>query len=400
MSRRPSPDTTIGQNIRTRRQARGWSVRYAADRAGISHTTWSRIELGTRSADNRFVLADIAAALECAVTDITGHAGPPVDRATVEAQAAIQGIRQALVDIDLSEPALCEPRPVAELERETQLVVDLRRRCDYVGAGQRLPVLLRELHAATGGRDREQALRLMVQAAAAAAGVVRYIDSPAESWLAAERGRDAARELGDPVMLGLAEYERVHAATGCGCYTRGLTLARRAADEMEQRQGPGAAELLGMLHLSVAFTALGAKQPGEVEERLAAATQLAQRTGETSTLALMFGPTNVDFWRVSMEVDAGDPERAVEIGRSTNPSLVASKSRQVAFYTDMARALSRVKRDGAAVRMLLTAERLSPARVHSTPLARETARSLIDRAQRRAGGPELRGLCERMGMLA
>jgi hypothetical protein len=79
---------------------------------------------------------------------------------------------------------------------------------------------------------------------------------------------------------------------------------------------------------------------------------------------------------------------------------MASSSRQVAFYTDTARALARVRKDAGAVRMLLTAEHLSASRVRSAPLARETARTLLDRAQRRAGGPELRGLCERMGMSA
>ena len=72
MTPRPTCDPTIGERIQARRQLRGWSVRYAASRAGISHATWSRIERGRQAADNRFMLADIAAALECSPADLAG----------------------------------------------------------------------------------------------------------------------------------------------------------------------------------------------------------------------------------------------------------------------------------------------------------------------------------------
>jgi pimeloyl-ACP methyl ester carboxylesterase len=67
-----NPDPSIGERIRARRLIRGWSVRHAADRAGVSHATWSRIERGRQAADNRFMLADVAAALECSPADLAG----------------------------------------------------------------------------------------------------------------------------------------------------------------------------------------------------------------------------------------------------------------------------------------------------------------------------------------
>src|ERR687889_1511660 len=103
MTARPYPELTIGERIRARRLLRGWSVRFAASRAGISHATWSRIERGRQAADNRFILADIAAALECSPTDLAGTPVPAADRAAMAAQAGVYGIRQALVDIDLTE---------------------------------------------------------------------------------------------------------------------------------------------------------------------------------------------------------------------------------------------------------------------------------------------------------
>src|SRR5207244_375521 len=123
MPRRTDP--TIGQRIRARRQLRGWSVNHAADRAGLAGSTWSRIERGLRGADNRFVLADIAQALECAVSDLTGQPTAPVDLATAEAQSAVEAIRQALVETDLDDEPVCTPRPIEDLTRETELVADL-----------------------------------------------------------------------------------------------------------------------------------------------------------------------------------------------------------------------------------------------------------------------------------
>jgi transcriptional regulator with XRE-family HTH domain len=84
MPRRPIPaNPSIGERIKTRRQLRRWSIRHASSRAGIAHTTWSRIERGEMRTD-RYMIADLAAALECSVTDLTGQPYAPADR-TLEA---------------------------------------------------------------------------------------------------------------------------------------------------------------------------------------------------------------------------------------------------------------------------------------------------------------------------
>jgi transcriptional regulator with XRE-family HTH domain len=63
MPRRTAPpDPSIGDRIRSRRELRGWSIRHAASRAGVAHSTWSRIEHGTLGTDNRFILAKVAEA--------------------------------------------------------------------------------------------------------------------------------------------------------------------------------------------------------------------------------------------------------------------------------------------------------------------------------------------------
>jgi hypothetical protein len=96
------------------------------------------------------------------------------------------------------------------------------------------------------------------------------------------------------------------------------------------------------------------------------AKQLAERTGDTTTFSLFFGPTNVRIWEISIEADGGEPGRAVALARQTEPSRVA--------------------------------ERLAPAHVRADPLVWETTRDIVERRQRGAVSPEVRAFCGRLGV--
>jgi hypothetical protein len=196
-------------------------------------------------------------------------------------------------------------------------------------------------------------------------------------------------------MTGYASFVRAHAATGAGAYKRGHSLAARAVDKLASHTNEeNAPAMLGLLLLTSGHTAYAIRRPADGAGYYAEAVRLAQRTGETDTFGEFFGPTNVAFWQVGTEADGGDPEEAVRVAAHTNPAALPVPMRQVMFYLDTARALARVGRDREAVRYLVTAERVAPQLVHASPLATETTRGLRDRA----GGPELRALCERMGL--
>jgi transcriptional regulator with XRE-family HTH domain len=392
---------SIGARIAARRQLLGISVRQAADRAGLNASTWSRIERGLLGADNRVTLAKIAEALKCSSVDLAGLPGTPTDAVGAETHGAAYETIRAVIESDLRyEPTVTAP-PVTELQREVALIDDLRGRCDYLGAAQRLPAAIRGLHAASYGPDRTDALRSLVIATDNASFVVRYTGQPAAACLVAERAQQAADLLEDPVMLGLAAWTRSHAATGCGLYQRGLTIADRAATELRPHiERPDAGEMYGALLLQAAFASYAIGNPADADERLAEAERVAGRTGDSTALSLMFGPTNIRFWKVSIETDTGDPGEAVELAQDTNPVAVPRLSRQASFYLDTGRALAHLGRDKEAVRMLLAAERIAPQRIRNSPLATETARTLLERARRNAAGTELRGLCERLGIAA
>jgi transcriptional regulator with XRE-family HTH domain len=367
---------TIGERIRARRLLRGWSIRHAAGRAGVSHATWSRIERGLQAADNRFVLAGIAAALECSPADLAGEPVPAADRAAAAAHAAVPGIRQALVDIAPAEDPAGNGPPSGH--RTLNLVESLRQACDYAGAARLLPGLLRDPHAA-------KAPRLLCEATFAASSLLRNLGHPAEAWLGAERCRDAADAAGDPRLRAYAGYALAAAANACGAYRRGLAIAERAAHDH-----PAGPEMLGSLYLICSQSARGLGRADDSRAWSGEAAALARRTGETTTMGMYFGPTNVGIWRIGTE---DDPGLAVGIARQTNPAVIPAGFRQVFFYADTARALSHIGgHDREAIRFLLTAERVAPQHVHASPAARETTRSLLERSR----GTEIRGLAERM----
>lgn len=392
-------DMSIGVRIRERRKILGMSVRLAADRAGIRHSTWSRIETGQLGADNRYTLAAIAGALRCSMAELTGGPVTPVDRTVAKAQAGVSAVRLALIETDLADPPSIQPPPIQQLERETALVHDLRQRCDYLGAGRRASDALRGLHAATFGPDREAALRLVVQICESVTIVLRGIGYPAEAWLAAERAHQAAELLEDPVMRGFAAWTRALAATSCGSYQRTLAVASRGADDLSLvPTAPGSVEVLGQLHLECANALTSMGRFDDAADRLSAAEGLGASVGETDTFGLWFGPTNIAIWRVNMEADGGDPSRAVAFARSVNPQALPAAGRQSDFYLGTARALARSDSDPRALRMILTAERIAPQKVHSSRLVVELVRLLLHRAGTRAVETELRGLSERIGL--
>ncbi|MFI5496777.1 helix-turn-helix domain-containing protein [Actinoplanes sp. NPDC051859] len=393
-----SADRAVGERIRGRRLLRGWSIRYAASRAGVSHATWSRIERGLQAANNRFMLAAIAGALDCAQDELAGTGVPAPDRTTAAARAGVLDLRRALIDIDLTEPPAGSAPPLAELRRSVTLIDALHQACDYAGAARLLPDLLRDLHTETAGPHQREALRLLCEATSDASSVLRNLGQPADAWLSAERCRDAADATGDPVLRGHAAYALARAATACGSYQRGQTIAERATDELSRHLAlPGAPEVLGSLFLVAALSSQRRQRLEDSRDWLTEAAALSRRTGETDTMSMYFGPTNVNIWRMSIEVDDGDPAAVVAIARRTDPTAIPVSVRQVFYYADSARALARVGgQDREAIRLLLTAERIAPQHVRTSAELEQTILALLERSRRQAGGTELRGLFERV----
>lgn len=393
-------DEGIGERIRARRLDLGVSLRAVAGQAQISHSTLSRIENGKTPASNRFELARIAAALHCHTDVLTGVVVPG-GKDRVALIAATYDTVHALLDSDLEfpvEPAAGQPVPIQRLREQVDGAITRRQRCDYTALTRQLPQLVRWLYQATAGPDRAEALGMLVRVAEAASFAVRYTGDPRNAVIASDRARQAAVELGDPVLLSFGEWARAHSALGCGLHERAVQIARKALTQLDAAPAaPGRLEMLGMLYLTLAFSLVGADRTGDAEAPLAEAAVLAERTGETDTLALMFGPTNLRLWELAIITDGGDPVDALPIIAETNPLIIPSQSRQVCFYTDAARTLARLGQYDRAVKFFEVAEGVAPQRVHGDPIVIESVRGLLETVRQRAVSHRLRGLAQRVG---
>jgi transcriptional regulator with XRE-family HTH domain len=393
-------DPTIGERVRDRRKLLGLSARGAALAAGLSHTTWSRIERGERGANNRFVLARMARALRCPVSDIIGERAVPDAREAAVTKAAVTEALRAIMAADPEYASqMADIPPLKALEERVATIRRLRVACDYGNALRMLPDTVRGLHATLNRPDWRDALRLLILAEEAAASIVRYQGTAWASAMITERMREAARRLEDPAMVSLAAFQRSHASSACGAYDYSRVVAIGAIDAFSAHVNqPGGQELLGILLLTTAYACYGDGTPRDSVTYVDEAKRLAERTGDTMTLSLFFGPTNIRIWEVSMEADGGDPGRAVALARRTEPARVPHVQRQVTYHVDTGRALAYLGRDDDAFRMLMEAERLAPAHVRADPLVWETARDVVERRKRKSVPSDVRAFCGRLGV--
>ncbi|MFG1803497.1 helix-turn-helix domain-containing protein [Micromonospora carbonacea] len=379
----------MGDRIRARRELRGWSIRHAASRAGISHTSWSRIERGQQRTD-RYMVVDLAAALECSVVDLTGQAYTPADRQLDAARIDAERVWRIMMDTPMA-GAREMPATVEQVRREAGLVRALYGRCDYAGALRRLVDLVPAMHGLT---DRRAALAEMVPVYGVAMGSLLNVGYPAHAWLAAERCAEAAGLLEDPVAAGVAAANRARVSAYSGAYGPARAWCDAAGADLAGSGADGALDVLGFLHLARAHHLAGLRDRAGAEEHLAEAARIAAHTGETESWDLAWGPRNVALWRMAFQLDTGRPGEAIRTATGVDVSGLPAV-RQVYFWLDLSRAAEAVGRSRDAVRMLLAAERVGPQHARSSTSARETARELLRRG---AASPELRGLCERMSM--
>jgi transcriptional regulator with XRE-family HTH domain len=404
---RPGP-SEIGLRVRAIRRRRGLSLDTAAGLAGISKPYLSMLERGLRPFDRRGLLEDMARALGCSVVDLTGQPYVPGDRDSAEALATLPAISVALYDATLDDVPDMPARPVDELARWAARANEHVAHSRYSDAGRDLGDLLAELHvqAVTGDTDtRRAALAALVEACFVASGTARALGNADLAVAAARRAQDAARRLDDPALAAFAAMTSTSALSRLGARHQAQRVAGVALRNVEPAVDPSAvdtsaAQAAGMLHLSSAQMAAKDNRGGDAGAHLAAAQELAERTGERNRLWFSFGPANVRAWSLSIAVEMGEgPGLAEQIEAvPAYDADLTTGDRRAALHFDLARAYGQAdgSRDTAALRHLDVADRIAPQRIRHDPVARELVHELDMRARLRAW--ELDSLKNRLGM--
>lgn len=387
--------------MRRARRSRDLTLEQLAGRAGRSKSWLSKVENGLLPLDKRADIAALALALEVSADALTGEPAPEIQPG--HRTRNLMPLRAVLLDASPDDPPDMAARPVAELRALNGDVDAALREADYDTMGRDLPALLGELqvHAATAsGPERSEALRLLILAAESAAIMLRHFGRTDLGWIAADRGRQAAVLLGDPVWHAAAAFGAAHARSSVN-RPRALLVTPKVADQLEPHIGDDrlAHEVYGMLRLSAALACAVQGDHATAAEHAAEAARIAEPLGDQPDAWELFGVANAGVWRTSLAVEAGNAEAALRYAAAVEPRALASGNRRAALRIEKARALAMLGHDSEAVGELRHAERLSPEQVHNTPLVRELVTHMLSRARREAGGRDLRGLAWRMGVI-
>jgi transcriptional regulator with XRE-family HTH domain len=389
----------IGTRIRRFRRARGLSLDQAAGLAGISKAYLSRLERGERSIDSRALLLCIATALEISVGDLTGHPHVPLDREQVEARRAVPGVRMSLLDSSEG-PAVAVPD--AQLAAAVDSLTRALQSCDLIEQGRLLPDLLRQTQSQALADGSAASLCRLVVVAHGATFFLRNIGEIDLAVIAAERMSLAAQRSDDPALQAFAAYTQAHALAPAGAVRRAAELAVHGAVAHPCAEDRELLAAQGSCFLVAASSSATLGEYDRARDLLKAAGELSARVGSPTLVGehTSFSDWNVAMHRVTVEVDAGNPVRALEAAKPLMAARIGQRERMSYMWVDAGRAFAQLDRHREAVDAFRRAERAAPLRVHLSPVVRESVRELVDGAVRPAAGVELRGLAERCGVLA
>lgn len=401
-------EITIGARLRALRRWRGMSLAQLAGQADLSVSFLSMAERGLRSLDRRSHISALASALRVSEVDLVGGPHLSADREQAAGHAYVPALRVALQTNMLGYAIVDRARDLDELVSEMGSRIErLRRACDYAAIGERLPALLDELHLHAADPADEVAHRValttLLEACVAATFTAKNLGYPDLAHVAADRAREAAAILDDPVQRGKAAFLQAQTLPK-NAQQRAATLTARAADALEPHADTGeGVAVLGMLTLTSSLAAATLYDGAGAQHWLDEAGALAGRLPDAPASNWMsFSPTNVAVWRVTVGVERGMGGQGVlELAEEVDEGKLgrSSANRHASFLADVGRGLARERKTRTeAVRWFRRAEQVAPQRIRNSAPTRDAVAVLLSQAHAEAGGRELRGMAARMGV--
>jgi transcriptional regulator with XRE-family HTH domain len=395
----------IGRRVREVRHWRRMSLSATAGLAGLSVSYLSMIERGLRPVTKRAVLEAIANALRVSPIELTGSPYPPTSEdGTLAAQSAMATLADLLDGWTIGEVPDVPGRPLPEVLTELREFHAARNSSGPHAAGDYptqvatlAPLILDLLVATADPAHRREVLAPLLTAYHVAGSIAARLRIPGMPSLAADRMRQVAEQLDDPMWTAVADWGRAHFLSGTNRerqYELAVAVAERApADRPETR---------GMANLTAALAAAAQARPDVAEQHLTAAAEHAEvledEVSPWPAGVMQFGRTNVGIFRVTIGVELGHGPGVADAASTVRTETI-SRGRQASFWMEYGRGLiaERKTRD-KGLAALIRAEQLAPQQVHHNVFAREAVTDLLASSRRDAGGRELRGLAWRMGI--
>ena len=324
-------------------------------------------------------------------------------------QEIVASIRRVMLGLG-SPPADSLPSgfpDVMVLDRRVNEAWKLRQGSHYIELGQMLPGLLVDAQVVSQemrGDQQAAAFGLLAHSYNTASSVLRKLGDNGLAVIAADRAVQAARSVGEPLLLAASAYRLANAFLPAGRVVEAKEVALSAAGGLESRLDASTAHVAtwGGLLLTAAVAAARRGDSGEAWELVGEAKTAARRLGtDHADLNTIFGPTSLAIQGVQVAAELGDGREVLRRAKHVHPTRLPPYlvERRTHYLIDVARGHAHRADDSAALATLLEAEQLAPQEVRYNPIASDLVMVLLKR-ERRAATPGLRDLSARIGVVA
>jgi transcriptional regulator with XRE-family HTH domain len=403
---RPVTALSVGERVRLYRVRRGLSRERLAQLSGVSESWLKQVERGTRKADSLRMLIPVAEALRLQLWDLIP--GPrrlaPDGSSLSDAFAAVE--RALLPRVFGTRNG--EARELSWLRAELDRTWTLRDSGRFGETAARLTVLIPSSEASAHEHVHRagdtEALTLYAEVHwLTAYALFRAGERGELSRIAADRFAQAARRIGDPLLMAASARCLAHVLLHCGQAEAARSVVGDALDALQPGVGTGDAayqSVWGALLLAGALAEARLGDRATSRRMLREAEEPARRVGDVDEYHMTFGPTNLLIHAASCALELGDFGEVVRVGRQIDVSGMPGHLvvRRAQVHLDLALAYELQRQDEAAVLRLHEAERTAPQFVRSSAAAREMVRAILRRPVGRSV-PGLIDLAGRVGAL-
>lgn len=380
-------DNHIGVRVRIARNAAGLTQTEMAGLLGRQETWVANVERGRMPLDRYSLITAIADLCDVDVVWLLGQPYRLQRGGGALAHAHVPALRTGLRRAGLilsGHPGLLPqgvPVDLPELRTVCTRANEARQAANLPKVATLLPGLLEDLNTALlthDSPDREEALRLIADAARTARMCLNQLGYPDLAWVAAEVAAGAATQLDDPIVKAAVAWDRCGALLHQATLPEMLAVADAALADLEPlaaTSGPPeeALSLRGALMLRCAIAHARATQSDDAWARINAALEDADRLGadfydlDNHTV---FGRGTVAVHAAEVGVEIEQPDKGLTHIPEVDITDVPSKERRTHYQIDQARAFRKMGRLPASVAALRMAASAAPYYVYADPMAR------------------------------
>ncbi|MFD4113211.1 helix-turn-helix domain-containing protein [Streptomyces niveus] len=261
---------------------------------------------------------------------------------------------------------------------------------------------LHQVPSASDPRARRENLRMAADLYGLLRSYCRRAGRPDLSAIVADRAIRAADDADDPVLMATARWNMGHVLLSDPREEAAEEAEEIALTAIEQirkeRSGPELTAMQGALELVAAVSEARRREWWKARNRLEKnAGVLAARTGESNVGRTVFGPTNVQLHRLSIEMLAGESAEALRLADQVDAQDLPSRERQFTFGLDVACCYDMRREDPAVFVHLLNLEELAPEDLARSPQALALVRGLLKRV-RPTYRRQVTDLADRLGL--